>query len=262
MPVSLFCTGPFAVLTAGLAAVLLPDRRGRTAAVVRAFYCQVTPAGGLIPVGISSRVPVNIPIIVCKQDATLAFNSIDIADNCFLMQVGPAYRPRAVTFAFFDTGVITLVRVFESLIVGNAGAFMTSFIGACSSVPCFGDSGALGVVPVKVIVPFTTAISAAISAVPVIAGCIMRSFVIGSVAIIGIPFAAMTVVVGPCPVAPWAPITIMVVVPVVAVVPITTGVITHAEWSPAPTQAKVPAIPGVIADAEAPGTETRVIVIG
>jgi hypothetical protein len=46
------------------------------------------------------------------------------------------------------------------------------------------------------------------------------------------------------------------------VVPVTTGVIAYTEWTPTPAQTKIPATPRVVTDIEAPGAETRVIVIG
>ena len=62
------------------------------------------------------------------------------------------------------------------------------------------------------------------------------------------------------PVTVRPPVTVMAMVPVVALVPVAARPVREIERPPTPAQPEVPAVPGVVAYAEAPGAAARIII--
>lgn len=80
--------------------------------------------------------------------------------------------------------------------------------------------------------------------------------------IVSISAVSITVIpMVPRPVSARPPVTMVTVMPVMIVVPVTAWEETHIERAPAPAQTKAPAAPGVVADVKTPGAVAGIVVI-
>ena len=187
---------------------------------------------------------INLSVVIGQQPVAVSLD-VDITHPGFGSQFRCTDRARTVTFYLVFTGVslnppaVRIYAIYPSAICSIPVRCPQLLIAGT------GDSGALRAVAIEVVVLFaatrpgvTTPVAAIVITTTVVTSTVMAVVSVAAITVICVPVASVAIVHGPVsvPVSISArpPTAVMVMIPIVIAVPVTTGVIGHVEGSPAP----------------------------